>query len=66
MWMDATDALPPGTDAEQFFLDAGVGLSGGEPFGGGKGTVRINFACKRETLEEGLARMESALAAIRG
>jgi len=42
MWIDATDALPPDTNAEQFFLDAGVGLSGGLPFGAEAGTCRIN------------------------
>ena len=28
MWIDATDALPKGTNAEAFFLEAGVGLTG--------------------------------------
>jgi cystathionine beta-lyase len=65
MWIDATDALPAGTDAEQFFLAAGVGLNAGEPFGGTKGTCRLNFACRRETLEAGLERMSAAIAAAR-
>ena len=60
MWMDAVNVLPEEAkqDAEEFFLAGGVGLSGGKPFGGGPTTVRLNFGCKREVLEEGLRRME--------
>jgi len=65
MWIDATDALPKGTNAEAFFLEAGVGLTGGVPFGGSMGIVRLNFGCRRETLEEGLERMVSAVEAAR-
>jgi cystathionine beta-lyase len=61
MWADATHALRPGDDALQVFLAAGVGLSGGVPFGGAPGTFRINLACRRETLEEGLLRMAAAI-----
>lgn len=61
IWLDATEALPAGTNALQFFLRAGVGLSGGVPFGGAPGTCRINLACRRETLEEGLVRMAAAI-----
>ena len=65
MWVDATDALPPGTDALAFFLAAGVGLSGGTPFGASPGMCRINLACRRETLEEGLLKMAAALDELR-
>lgn len=61
MWFDATEALPPGTDALRFFLASGVGLSGGVPFGAAPGMCRINLACRRETLEEGLVKMAAAL-----
>ena len=61
MWMDCSDVLPQGTDAYEFFLDAGVALTGGEPFGGTPGTARLNFGCRRQTLEAGLDRVESAL-----
>ena len=65
MWMDASDALPDGVIAEDFFLDAGVGLSGGLPFGGSSGTVRLNIGCRREVLDEGLTRMAAAIDAAR-
>ena len=65
MWFDATAALPPGTDALRFFLAAGVGLSGGTPFGAPPGMCRINLACRKETLEEGLLKMAAALDALR-
>ena len=61
MWMDASDVLPEGANAEEFFLDAGVALTGGVPFGGSAATARLNFGCRRETLDEGLARMASAI-----
>ena len=66
MWMDASDALPNGVVAEDFFLDAGVGLSGGRAFGGSSGTVRLNLGCRREVLDEGLTRMAAAIDAARG
>jgi cystathionine beta-lyase len=46
-----------------FFLEhAKVGLNEGSDFGKpGEGFVRLNFACPREMLEEGLERMKSAL-----
>ncbi len=50
-------------DPYQFFLEkAKVALNSGEWFGkAGKGFVRLNFACPRNTLQEGLERMQSAL-----
>ena len=66
MWMDATDVLPPGTNAEAWFKDvARVGLTPGVEFGGGLGTVRLNYGCRRETLDEALRRMEEALAGVK-
>lgn len=66
MWMDASNALPPGTNAHSFFLDqASVGLTGGVDFGGGLGTVRLNLGCTRATLTKGLDRMAAAIAAAR-
>ena len=61
MWMDCADVLPEGANAEEFFLEAGVALTGGVAFGGAAGTVRLNFGCRRETLDEGLERMAAAL-----
>ena len=47
----------------RFFLDeAKVGFNDGISFGeDGQGFLRINFGCPRATLEEGLARMKTAL-----
>ena len=42
---------------------ADVALTGGVAFGGGKATARLNFGCRRETLDEGLARMQATIAA---
>lgn len=47
----------------EFFLKQGrVGLGEGALFGrGGEGFVRLNFACRRATLEQALERMETAI-----
>lgn len=57
-WIDAT-ALGL-DDAQAFFETAGVGLSSGEQFGE-PGHLRMNFACPRDTLREGLDRMVGAV-----
>ena len=64
MWMDCTDVLPQGMNAEEFFLESGVALTGGVAFGGSPSTVRLNLGCRRETLDEGLARMASAISRL--
>jgi cysteine-S-conjugate beta-lyase len=50
-------------DPYQFFLqNARVALNDGQTFGqGGRGFVRLNFACSRATLEEALGRVKMAL-----
>ena len=60
-WLDVRDAVPE--DPHVFFLDkARVALNDGVAFGpGGKGFVRLNFACPRARLLEGLRRMRDAL-----
>lgn len=45
---------------QKVFEAAGVGLSDGADFGA-PGFVRLNFGCRRELLDEALARMERAL-----
>ncbi len=61
-WLDcsALDLANP----QQFFLEQGkVGLSAGLDFGDQQQQfVRLNFGCPRSMLEEGIARMERALA----
>jgi cystathionine beta-lyase len=53
----------PGGGPAAFFLErAKVALSSGPNFGtGGSGFVRLNFACPRPLLEEGLARIQRAI-----
>ena len=62
-WLDCREANLPGSDPYTFFLDeARVALTDGKAFGrGGAGFVRLNFACPRATLAEGLDRMRHAL-----
>ncbi|MGG5808570.1 hypothetical protein [Falsiroseomonas sp. CW058] len=65
-WLDCTAAPPAvAADPQRFFLDhARVGFNPGPDFGPpGRGFVRLNFGCPRPLLEEGVARMERALAA---
>jgi cysteine-S-conjugate beta-lyase len=61
-WLDCRQAGIPGNPANFFENHARVGLNDGEHFGaGGAGFVRLNFACPRTMLEEGLQRMKRAL-----
>jgi cystathionine beta-lyase len=60
-WIDAS-ALGM-KDTKKFFEEHGVGLSSGEQFGQAQ-YVRMNFACPRETLEEGVRRMQAAVATL--
>ncbi len=46
--------------AEHLLEAAGVALVPGEAFGDDR-HVRISFACSRQALEEGMARIEEAL-----
>ena len=57
-WIDARalDLARP----QQFFEQAGVGLSDGRDFDG-PGYVRLNFGCPRETLRQALKRIETAI-----
>jgi cystathionine beta-lyase len=57
-WVDARDADLE--DPAQFFSEAGVDLWDGAKFGG-PGFVRLNFGCPRSRLEEGLARIQTAM-----
>jgi cystathionine beta-lyase len=62
-WMDFRFSGIP--DPFQFLLDqAHVAVNPGGWFGpSGKGFVRLNFACPRDRLKEGLRRIQAALAA---
>ncbi len=65
-WIDCNQAVLSGRISglpNEFFLKkAKVALSDGATFGlGGKGFVRLNFACPRSILEESLKRIKHAL-----
>jgi cystathionine beta-lyase len=63
-WLDAT-ALPV-ADPHAFLRDvARVGCSPGPDFGeAGRGHVRLNFGCPPALLEDGIARIQAALATL--
>ena len=50
------------TEQAELLLASGVGVSNGSDFGAPPGCFRINFGCKRETLDLGLRRIVKALA----
>jgi cystathionine beta-lyase len=65
-WLDCNPLLEsgkiPSSPFEFFMNEAKVALNDGAQFGpGGEGFVRLNFACRRSTLEEALARMHQSL-----
>ncbi len=61
-WLDCS-ALGLPIEPQRFFLERGkVGFSAGDEFGSaGRNFVRLNFGCTRAVLEDGIARMETAL-----
>jgi cystathionine beta-lyase len=61
-WIDCREAGISGPAGEFFMKHGRVGFNNGAAFGpGGEGFVRLNFACPRATLVEGLQRMKHAL-----
>ena len=61
-WIDLNAYHLQPTPGKFLLENARVGLNEGTDFGGaGKGFVRFNFACPRQTLLEGLNRMQRAL-----
>ncbi len=67
VWLDCRALKMDGDSLFKFFAqEARVGLNKGTIFGpGGEGHLRMNIACPRSTLEEGLRRMERAVKAWR-
>jgi len=67
LWLDCNPLVKAGKikgSPYDHFLEKGkLALTNGDEFGpGGKGFVRLNFACPRLVLEEGLVRMKKAIA----
>ncbi len=61
-WLDCRGAQLPGDPYEFFLREARVATNPGPIFGQqGEGFIRLNFACPRPTLAEGLTRMRDAL-----
>jgi cystathionine beta-lyase len=61
-WIDCSGLPVAGSPARFFLKHARVALNEGTEFGkGGKGFVRLNFACSRKTLSEALERMTKAI-----
>jgi cystathionine beta-lyase len=64
-WLDCREAGLPDTPHKFFLEQVHVALNDGAMFGpGGEGFVRLNFACPRSTLMEGLERMRKAVALV--
>lgn len=64
-WLDCREMKMNDKDLNKFFItQAGLGLSPGAQFGmGGKGFMRINLACPRQTLEKALNQLSGAVKA---
>jgi cystathionine beta-lyase len=61
-WLDCRGANLPGDPYEFFLREARVATNPGPIFGPqGEGFIRLNFACPRAMLAEGLTRMRDAL-----
>lgn len=65
-WLDCNNLQVPVGKLKDFFInEAGIGLNDGVAFGEeGYGFQRINFACPRKTLLNGLEKIRSAVAVI--
>ncbi|MBS3781947.1 MAG: pyridoxal phosphate-dependent aminotransferase [Candidatus Thermoplasmatota archaeon] len=63
LWMDFKELELEPEELDELMLDeAKVALNNGAWFGeSGKGFMRLNFACPRSTLKEGLERIKSAI-----
>ena len=62
-WLDCSNLPVPANKLKEFFVnEAGVGLNDGVTFGEeGYGFQRLNFACPRKVLLEGLERINKAV-----
>ena len=65
-WVDCRNLGLPQDELKRFFIQtARVGLNDGRTFGQqGIGFMRLNFGCSRQTLLEGLSRIEQAVQSL--
>jgi len=66
IWLDCRKLVMTPASLKEFFIKkARVGLSDGAMFGpGGEGFQRLNFACPRAILKEGLEKIEKAVKSL--
>jgi cystathionine beta-lyase len=63
VWLDLSSYNLSEKELEKILIKGGIALNHGSKFGtGGEGYFRLNFGCPRSVLEEGLIRLEKALA----
>jgi cystathionine beta-lyase len=63
VWLDLRAYNLSEKALEKILIEGGIALNHGSKFGtGGEGYFRLNFGCPRSVLEEGLIRLEKALA----
>ena len=62
-WLDCRALKMDQAELNNFMIhQAGIGLNDGAEFGDeGKGFMRLNFACPRAVLEQGLDKLKQAL-----
>jgi cystathionine beta-lyase len=61
-WLDMSELSIDADKAYKILIEHGVGLTPGKMFGtGGENFIRLNMACPRSVLQEGLERMKKAL-----
>ena len=66
-WLDCSDAVPDGNGRplqRALLEETGLWLSDGASFGGSSLHVRMNLACPRALLEDGLERLERFLGGV--
>ena len=57
-WINTSEL--PVENPQEFFINAGVGLSPGAQFGDSH-YQRLNFACSRQQLQQGISRIQRAV-----
>jgi len=67
VWLDCSKLNLKGKDLKDFVIhDASLGFNDGRMFGtGGKGFMRMNIACPKQTLEKALENLKDAIQNIR-